>query len=418
MRNLAQELHLNKGIGPGFHFLRHALALAILVYHSYVFTYFGHGMTHLKGHLLENARELSNREFVVELLRPGLYALVGAFFILSGFLVAGSARRTRNASQFLWFRTLRIVPALAVEVTLSALLLGALFTQHTLANYFTDQAFFKYFLNIFGIVSFKLPGVFTENPLPQVVNPNLWTLPAEFRCYAIMLGLIAFGVISERKKFGSLFLLVILILILAGLLMPSACVSRRGTFCFTDWFIVYLFFVGIMFYVYADKIVLNAKMFLVCGIAYFVLVIINQFICDIFAGIFLAYCVVYMGMTRYSFFERHVKGDYSYGIYLYGAPITQAIIAVVHPILGIMDTPANVAFITVISVITTIGFSYGSWELVERHALRLKKLGRSDFSCNNAATDSKLATRFLDQRTAGWQMHRHDLPDVTRVDPA
>jgi peptidoglycan/LPS O-acetylase OafA/YrhL len=381
MRNLAQEIHLNKGIGPGFHFLRHALAITILVYHSYLFTYYGHGMEYLKGHLLDNASELSVNEFVIELLRPGLYALVGAFFILSGFLVAGSARRIRNAGQFLWCRALRIVPALAVEVTLSAVVLGALFTQHTLKDYFTDEQFFRYFLNIFGLVSFQLPGVFTENPLPDVVNANLWTLPAEFYCYAIMLALIMLGVVNEQKKFGLLFSLVFLTLILTGLLTPSLCVSRQGPFRFIDWFIVYLFFIGILFYVYSDKIVLNKVLFILSGLTYFGLMIVNTFILDVIAGIFLAYCVIYLGMARYSFFERHVKGDYSYGIYLYGAPIIQATIAIVHSTAGALYRPTTttLAFITVTAAITTIAFSYGSWKLVEKHALRMKHLGQNKY---------------------------------------
>src|SRR5262249_30349709 len=81
-------------------------------YHSYLFTYFGHGTDYLKGHLLENVRELSTKEIVIELLRPGLYALVGAFFVLSGYLVAGCAGRAKHAGDFLWCRVLRIVPAL------------------------------------------------------------------------------------------------------------------------------------------------------------------------------------------------------------------------------------------------------------------------------------------------------------------
>jgi peptidoglycan/LPS O-acetylase OafA/YrhL len=389
MRNLAQELHLNNGIGPGFHFLRHALAIAILAYHSYLFTYFGHGGNYLKGHLLENARELSTEEIVIELLRPGLYALVGAFFVLSGFLVAGSAHRAKHAGQFLWCRVLRIAPALVVEVTLSALLLGALFTQHTLMDYFTDQRFFNYFLNIFGVVRYQLPGVFLQNPLPHVVNANLWTLPAEFHCYAIMLVLIISGVIYDRNKFILLFFLSFMTIILITLIMPSMLESRKSTYHFSEWFVVYLFFIGIIFYIYADKIILRKVLFVVCGIAYFALIIVNIFVFDLLAAVFLAYCVVYMGMTRYSFFERHITGDYSYGIYLYGSPITQAVIAVAFPILGVLHTPTNMAFIMVVSVTTTIVFSYGSWKLVEKHSLRLKRLGRSDFSCNNAATDSE-----------------------------
>ena len=50
-----------------------------------------------------------------------LAIILPMFFALSGFLVAGSLERTR-VHQFVVLRALRLVPALAVEVTLSALL--------------------------------------------------------------------------------------------------------------------------------------------------------------------------------------------------------------------------------------------------------------------------------------------------------
>ncbi len=67
------------------------------------------------------------------------------FFCLSGFLVAGSLARTKTLISFIGFRVLRIVPALCVEVTLSALVLGTIFTTLPAREYFSSIEFFKYF---------------------------------------------------------------------------------------------------------------------------------------------------------------------------------------------------------------------------------------------------------------------------------
>ncbi len=100
------------GVAPGFSFLRHALAVVIILYHTYNLT-FGRDANpgYAKGELITNWDELGATQFAIEVLRPGLFSLVGAFFALSGFLVAGSALRTKSVRVFLSFRVLRILPA-------------------------------------------------------------------------------------------------------------------------------------------------------------------------------------------------------------------------------------------------------------------------------------------------------------------
>jgi peptidoglycan/LPS O-acetylase OafA/YrhL len=72
---------------------------------------------------------------------------------------------------FLGLRFFRIFPALCVEVALSAIVIGALFTSLPLSEYFSSTGFFVYFGNILGIVQMHLPGVtFGGN---DVVNANL-----------------------------------------------------------------------------------------------------------------------------------------------------------------------------------------------------------------------------------------------------
>ena len=66
------------------------------------------------------------------------------------FSIAGSALRTGKAGPFLANRALRILPALTVEVTLCALVLGPFFTTLPLRQYFSDSLFLSYFGNIVG----------------------------------------------------------------------------------------------------------------------------------------------------------------------------------------------------------------------------------------------------------------------------
>jgi peptidoglycan/LPS O-acetylase OafA/YrhL len=130
----------NGGVGHGFDFVRVVLALSVLGWHEIeVFT--------------------GDVDFIGW---PGLWmlhrAVLPMFFGLSGFLVAGSAQRL-TLGRFAINRGFRIVPALAVEILLSAIVIGPLTTSVTISRYFGDVAFWTYLLNIVGIVHFRLPGV-------------------------------------------------------------------------------------------------------------------------------------------------------------------------------------------------------------------------------------------------------------------
>ena len=111
------------GFTTGFDYLRIGLALAVLVWHSFILSA-GSGA-------LYRAAWGGSFRFLLAIILP-------MFFALSGFLVAGSLERTR-VPQFVVLRALRLVPALAVEVTLSALILGAVFTTLPLGQYFTES---------------------------------------------------------------------------------------------------------------------------------------------------------------------------------------------------------------------------------------------------------------------------------------
>src|SRR6185437_5823814 len=118
-------------------------------------------------------------------IRYGAALLIPAFFAISGFLVMASALRIPSLITFIVHRILRIVPALLVEVFITAIIVGSLVTHLDLATYLQSEEFFSYFKNIYGNVHFYLPGVFTNNPT-HIVNGSLWTIQPEIFCYVFL----------------------------------------------------------------------------------------------------------------------------------------------------------------------------------------------------------------------------------------
>ena len=105
-----QVIKASKVHTTGFDYLRVGLALAVLCFH----------VIYVSNHALSGWLWRS-------WFAPFYLGVLPAFFVLSGFLVSGSLFRN-SVPQFLSLRALRIFPALAVEITLSALVLGLLVT--------------------------------------------------------------------------------------------------------------------------------------------------------------------------------------------------------------------------------------------------------------------------------------------------
>jgi peptidoglycan/LPS O-acetylase OafA/YrhL len=175
------------GAMTGFDFLRIALSVAVLCWHS---------IRNSTGSIeLDHALWSGSYRFL-----PA--AIIPTFFALSGFLVAGSLDRTRLVP-FMTLRFLRLVPALAVEITLSALILGLIFTTLPRSQYLTHEQFYSYFLNIVGSVQYRLPGVFETNPDGGTVNAQLWTIPFELECYFALVLLSLSTLVRRRLAFIS-----------------------------------------------------------------------------------------------------------------------------------------------------------------------------------------------------------------------
>lgn len=340
---VASVLDKNRGAGPGFDAMRIGLAICILLFHA-----------------IQNSYAERYVDYVPEFSYPFILALLPMFFCLSGFLVTGSALRTRSVPLFLSYRGLRIFPALAVEVTLSAILLGPLLTTLPLQEYFRDRQFFEYFGNIVSIIRYTLPGVFADNPVPHIVNICLWTLRPEFYCYAIMAAMMLSSVVYRPRLYSRVFLAASVILAISN----ATTGFGDATSTFPWHVIIYYFFIGIAFYHWSDRIRLHFSLFLVAAaLSYFLLTRLGVTYLVAFP---LTYCVVYLGMLKVPRIPLLQNGDYSYGIYLFHFPIQQTL---VHLFPGMREWwllfPA--------AAILTMLFAAASWHFIEKPSLSLKK---------------------------------------------
>jgi peptidoglycan/LPS O-acetylase OafA/YrhL len=381
---IKSTLDRHNGVGPGFDLLRLGLAAAIFYCHA-KWAAAGLPSTAASAHLVS----ANPAGAYVGFKRPLYVALVPMFFALSGFLVLGSAFRLRDVRPFLVFRSLRIFPALSVEVLLSAFILGPLFTSLAAFRYFTDPEFARYFGNIFGFVTFLLPGVFDRNPIPHIVNINLWTLPAEFYCYLLTtLGMVT-GVIYNRKLLTGAFVVVTIVFLAMSLGWGFGVTGAT----YPTPVVTYYFFVGCLFYLWRDRIP--------CGVVWLVPVAALTYGLLLFqstvfiAPLLLTYMTVLIGTMRLPRPALIRKGDYSYGIYLYGFPITQAVLASFPALRG-----HGWEVVLIAGAITT-AFAVTSWHLIERPTLGLKRhFARAPAPAGARATASFAASNALSRPEA------------------
>jgi peptidoglycan/LPS O-acetylase OafA/YrhL len=341
----------------GFDALRLALAILILWSHSGWIQYLN-TIHSIPRNLMENP--IHAPEFR-SLFRTTSAMAVPMFFVLSGYLIAGSAERANNVRVFLVHRILRIVPALTVEVTLSAVVIGALFTNMTAYEYFTSKGFYDYLLNIIGIVHFHLPGVFEKNNIPGYVNVNLWTLPIEYYCYFAMAVCLCFRVHKNRGAVLWMTVFAYMVFVLSDRFNGSPVINGEN---FKIRFIILLFFIGACFYLYRSEIVMNFWLFVVAlmlGLG-----LMSYYPTLVFSAPFVSYATVYIGTRNLRLPEFFRRNDYSYGVYLYGFPIAQSLSAA-FPGLREMRYSFRFAAIGVTAV-----FAAFSWHFVERHFLALK----------------------------------------------
>jgi peptidoglycan/LPS O-acetylase OafA/YrhL len=346
---LNEVLALNNGVGPGFEHARIGLSLLILFWHSFAL---GYGAEWV--------------EALPEVPFPTLIAtFLPMFFALSGFLVMGSALRLNSLRTFITFRVLRIIPALLTEISLSALILGPLLTEVPLRDYFSNPKFLSYFGSLIGRVRYELPGLFSNNPFPNVVNGALWTVGPEILCYVTLSFLMLAGLLRKRRLFTIFSLCYMALCIASDRFDPVPLHEILPTKA-----LILSFLAGNILFLYRERIVYSGIVATACGVASLGLIAAAHLAPELrllayVAAVLLAYVVTLVGLTRLPNMPLFRHGDYSYGIYIYGFPIQQAVVHFLPHIGG--------WFNFALALPITLLFAACSWHMIEKPALALRK---------------------------------------------
>ncbi len=357
METIGSRLDATRGVAPGFDFLRIFLALSIVGWHVNAIV----------------TGDLSYNEMPFVWVYG--YFTLAAFFGLSGFLIAGSALRL-TLNNFLINRGLRIVPALAVEIFLSALILGPIFTTLAIGDYLGSGGTWRYFTNIFGWINYVLPGVFKDHPT-DIVNNTLWTVPHEIGCYVIMSALMVTGFVRKPWVVAAGAVAVVAI----GLGLAAAGVGPQSTGLAKVLNVLFVgkasrlyvcFILGIFFYLVRHRLPYSWPLFAASVAVCIGVGALPQPggtdypLMNLILPLPMCYITAFIGVTRVWTPEFLRKGDYSYGIYLYGWPLQQMLVALLPDQKSLL-----LHFLMVVPLV--LAFAALSWHFIEKPILALRK---------------------------------------------
>jgi peptidoglycan/LPS O-acetylase OafA/YrhL len=291
---------------------------------------------------------------------------VSAFFAMSGFLIAKSWSEDPDVLRYTAKRALRLLPALVVAAIFGALVIGGLSTTLHFGDYLRNPGTRDYITHnslVFPI-RYNLPGVFANNPYGPAVNGSIWSLPIEVLAYGLVLVLGVTGLLKRRALVFAVFLAVLFV----HLRLPTSHFLGKGVWFYMPvrqlWELLAMFLVGTLAYLYRDKVTLDPKV--AWGLVGLMAVTLKTSMAPAVYLITVPYVLFTVGYSTLPWLRRlSAPGDVSYGIYIYAFPVQQYL-AHLRP--GTNPWVAAAAAFPI-----TYALAYGSWRVIEKPALRLKR---------------------------------------------
>ncbi|MDO8287253.1 MAG: acyltransferase [Rhodoferax sp.] len=293
---------------------------------------------------------------------------VTIFFFLSGYLVWSSWDRDPHFWRFFQRRSLRIFPALWVVVLLSVFVLGPVVSVLSLRDYFASPMTWSYLGTAVLVPARILPGLFTANHFPLVVNGSLWTLPVEFMCYCTIAGA---GLVMLALKLKQDVLLGVALV--GVVLVASYGPPVIGSFYTPHLEMVAVFWWG-AFYGFCLKTRPKrvGLALVLAALAFIGFALLGPRGLERAAMLLLAALLVHLARNVAAGARMtDPLGDLSYGVYIFAFPVQQ---------LGAhYGRGLGWSFNTYlcVSLLATLGLAYASWHGVEKRALWFKPASRS-----------------------------------------
>ncbi len=293
---------------------------------------------------------------------------VDGFFVLSGFLIAGSRMRL-GLPAYLWRRTLRIMPAFWVCIVVVAFVFAPLAGLFPGEEYIRQSGIDYVVANSrLQITQWGIDNTLGTVPFPYEWNSSLWTLIYEFRAY--LMAAVVLWLPPIRKH--------------AAVLVPALAVAT-GAAALASWntgvsVIPYVDIDGTRFFAFfAGGMALHflggrlPSSLVAAGIASVAIVALRVFSYAWYIGctpLLLGYVLLVLGGRLP--IRLGARNDISYGVYIYAFPVQQMLALSGGHALGVLGFAA-------VSTVLTIPLAWASWKLVEQPAMKLRRLVPSHF---------------------------------------
>jgi peptidoglycan/LPS O-acetylase OafA/YrhL len=281
---------------------------------------------------------------------------VDAFFVLSGYLIAGS-RLNNTLVSYLRRRVLRIYPGFLVCLLTVVLVFAPVSYargHHSLHGYLsTPNTPLSYLWENLGL---KMEvGSVAGTPGGGAWAGTLWTLYFEFLCYVIV-GLLACWMTFRRRPIVAA---VLVVAVTALSLQNNDVVHHSDTSNLVR--LLPFFLAGTLLYLLRDRVACVWWLAVPSALA---LVIVPdagpRFV--VLCALPLGYLLLYLGAVVPVALGR--RNDISYGMYVYGWPVEQTVRS--------LGAISHLWFV-ILSLVGTLPLATASWYLVERPAMRWRQ---------------------------------------------
>lgn len=286
------------------------------------------------------------------------------FFAISGFLVTRSWVMTENLQRYLAKRVARIVPGFAVATFVACIVLGP-FIASDPAHFLAQQKWLPIVISAFALRQVDVSGVLAGNAV-NLVHGTLWTIKYEFDCYLLIALIGSLGLLTPRRAWA------IYMPLFAGLFVARAGWIRLPVFDHgivalaisspDQWpSLVPFFFAGSALYLYREHIAKTAAFFLAGAVALALSCAVGGMYWALMIGG--TYALIYLALSSSAHLVLLGKRvDLSYGVYLYGWPVAQALLYFTRQKLSPLP-------LFTLTMAVTLVVAYASWCLVERPSL-------------------------------------------------
>lgn len=364
---LRDSLHASPHSAPeftNFDYLRLIAASSVIFSHSFTI-----------------AQGTEANEPFVRLMGPdNIIAIYGVcvFFMISGFLITMSAVNSRTIIEYVASRLLRIYPAMVACQTVTALVLGAMFSTIGALAYIRglDWLRYAYYYSIDVAMSWDIPTViFYYDPKGTGLGLNgaLWTIQQELFCYVLIGCLRALGIL---RWWSVLTLLLVSLPYLmpwsrnnVDVIMDAINWSIDDTRVYDYFWVGPSFFAGACIFFWWNRERRLPEWPLLPSLGLFIYAVYRQHYYDLFP-LYFTYPLLYLATTdriRMPSLKRF--GDISYGVYLYGWPMQMMI-------RGLWGAGITWWQLYILAQIAAGICGYASWHLLERPMLSLKRYFR------------------------------------------